>query len=132
MIVCVVRCTTLFGPLSRYEVKHLKVGNLRRHHDSKEHLNALRLFLKMETVAGSISERDFQTVWASLRKGDSGRQGIEGIGTYHKVRNLVWCLGEAIRDLDRAFVSRPGVPSFVLPKASTDSIGAILPHSLSS
>jgi len=109
-VTCAVRCTVLFGPMSRYEVTNFKASNLRRHHGSKEHADALRLFLKIDSLVGADSVKDFQTVWAALRKGDSGRQGIEGVGTYHKVRNMVWCLGEAIRDLDRSFLARPGVP----------------------
>jgi hypothetical protein len=89
-----------------FSVDDFKIGNIKRHQESKNHKKATLTFLKLEKEAcGAPTLEQFQEVWKTLRSGDVGRKGATGIGKYRKLRQMFWCLAEGMKDIDREFLS---------------------------
>ncbi len=87
-----------------------KICNFKRHQKSPNHLTATSVFLKIkEDSIGAPSAEEFRHAWEQLRGGNSGRAGKLDLGQYKKCRRMFWCLCEAMKDLDRRFLSQSGV-----------------------
>ena len=89
-------------------VAHPLLGNLKRHHASEQRAAAL-------VAAGyaSSSGEDkslapplhaFELVFEDRKKGGSFNKGVKGVGGRHKVTDMVFALGQAVTEIDRAFL----------------------------
>ena len=91
---------------SEFAVSIPRRHNIVRHGKSKLHLANVRDFLHLGSgPVGAPSADEFKATWQALRSGNSGRQGLPGIGDRHKVYKLIWALGEAAMDVDREFLN---------------------------
>ena len=91
-------CDELISPVWKW-------SNMKRHHTCKKHLRAVKKLLNIEDaqvlVDSAPSDWCFQQVWKAVRAGRSSRQGVEGVGSRHKVVRLMRCLSRAMFALDR-------------------------------
>jgi len=59
-----------------------------------------------ETVLGAPPVEQFQAVWEAARDGLRMRKGVDIVGQREKVTKLQWCIGEALREQDWAFIKK--------------------------
>jgi len=98
------RMSQAWETLANFECDNFKMANLERHTRSRLHREALSSFLGLgDDLLGAPAKDDFRKLWDALRAGNSGRQGIQGIGAQHKLAKMAWCLFESMCDLDRKF-----------------------------
>ncbi len=85
----------------------LRVGNLKRHANSKPHAHSIRLLNQEATskVYEVPTHDEFKRVWENTR---SGKMSIalpgERLKNHKKTRCMEWCLAEAVRATNREFV----------------------------
>ena len=102
--------------------KSLKLSNLMRHHQSASHLQAVVARVQQQSGAvggldltaaidfpGAPGREEFRKVWKALRDGQAPSRRMESGCQPGKVRRMLTCLGEAMFQMDRAFLEQPGV-----------------------
>jgi hypothetical protein len=95
---------------ANFTVDDYKTANLKRHQDASGHKIAVSSLLKLQDeVCGAPSTADFAAVWKALRSGNSCRSGLPGVANYNKARTMLWCIFEAVNDLDRDFLTKGDV-----------------------
>ena len=94
----------------------MSISNFKKHAASKVHRQATAAFLSQRgitfgpssgrIVVGAPPVDHFHKLWTLLADGLAPANGIEGIGTNHKLVRMAWCLCEAMRRDDADFLSR--------------------------
>ena len=106
----------LTSPLALHTVKTsdaLQIGHLLKHHALDSHIQAAAAFVdedgelsRLSAGAGAPSPEAFEKMISELRKGVSASAGMEGVGQQQKITKMIWCVREAIQDMDRDFLAR--------------------------
>ena len=104
-------CTTSTRAYARYNintVKGLQKCNLLLHHGNESHRQNVITFLGLPHEAANskhvIPKESVRKAWDMVCAGQSPAQGLEGVGRAEKVSNILWCISEAIKHIDRNFV----------------------------
>lgn len=63
-----------------------------------------------------------------LCSGKSGRGGKDTVGSYKKFRHMLWCLAEAMREIDRRFLLQDGVVAVMHRDERMSGEPAAMPH----
>lgn len=88
------------------------VSHLRRHAALPSHLSAVRAFLNLDAQDAEGDERQappsdhFVKVWNSICSGQAPNAGVPGVGSRHKITQIVQCLAEGIRMIDRKWMMK--------------------------
>ena len=88
----------------------VQLCRLRKHAASSWHCRAAMMYLKIQpgmvpsVHCGAPPVDHFQTVIASLKQGTSPAAGIKDIGSARKIINMVYCIAEGMRQIERDFL----------------------------
>ncbi|CAK0864004.1 unnamed protein product, partial [Prorocentrum cordatum] len=103
----------LIGHMATFSVNTtaaLQLCHLKRHQSSDAHNQAASAYnensAELLAGAGAPSAEAFETLLRELPKGVSPTAGMHGVGQKHKISKMIWCLREAISDIDRDFLAR--------------------------
>ena len=97
------------GNYATMSVKVVRLSNLLHRHNSKAHSLAAARYVGLQDVPDSScapTAAHFKTVWVAKRKGESC--GTE-VGSPWKQRRMVWCIAEAMRNMERSHILRSKV-----------------------
>ena len=107
---------TPFATFTVCSIATMSISNFKKHAASKVHRQATAAFLSQRgitfgpssgrIVVGAPPVDHFHKLWTLLADGLAPANGIEGIGTNHKLVRMAWCLCEAMRRDDADFLSR--------------------------
>ncbi len=99
----------LTGQLAKFMVCSegaLQLVNLRKHHNSDSHRRAALAFTGSGHLAvGAPSAEAFKKLWDETCTGRAPSSSIDGVGSRQKLQKMLWCLAEALRTEDRAFLA---------------------------
>ena len=99
---------------AQYDVGCAKLANLRRHQSSPGHIACAAAYLGIDYNPGvdakgarkfGPSKEEFRQVWDAVSAGVSAHAGVKGLCAKSKMREMAWCIAEAMRSKDREFVS---------------------------
>jgi hypothetical protein len=100
-----------FLALEWTDVQQYKLPKLKRHEDTIVH-KAAEMWVKqgkaslhdlvVESAAPTLA--NFKDLWDQLMRGGGVDCTIDGIGGGKKLRRMMWCLAETIREQHRAFL----------------------------
>ena len=110
-IVC--HAAGLCSPMALYTVNTndgLQLCHMMRHQSLDSHIQAAKAFVEQDEEllagAGAPSAEAFERMVDQLRKGVSASAGMEGVGEHRRITKMIWCMREAIQDMDRDFLAR--------------------------
>ena len=91
-------------------IEGLQLCHMLRHQSLVSHIQASRAFVEQDEEllagAGAPSAEVFERMVDQLRKGVSASAGMEGVGEQKKITKMIWCMREAIQDMDTDFLAR--------------------------
>ena len=99
---------------AHYDIGCLKLTNLKRHQSCPGHIACAAHYLGIDYTPGLDAQGasnfcpnkdDFLKVWDEVSKGIATSEGIKGLCAKIKMRQMTWCIAEAMRSKDREFVS---------------------------
>ena len=104
----VVGHTTMAATCGWDSPMNAQLCHFQRHMSSGQHVGAIAKLLgrKIKKPKGVPSKKAFKLVFDSVRKSEATRNGVDHVGKGRKVTQMKFCLAEACRDADRAFLRR--------------------------
>ena len=103
----------LRNPMAMHTInnhENLSLSHLLRHQTWASHIQAATAFVEnaqeLLAGAGAPSDEAFERLVDQLRKGVSASAGVEGVGEQKKLTKMIWCMREAIQDMDIDFLAR--------------------------